>query len=148
MKKAVLLGFAGALSIGVAFAMAHAGAKGIVKERMDLMSMVAGQTKTLAMMTRGRADINWEVVAKAGDKIAAAGQTFPTLFPEDSFKSPSEALKTILTDSEGFAAESQAMTDAGLALTASAETQDEEALKAAFGQLRGTCKSCHSGYRE
>lgn len=148
MKKSAFLGFAGAMTLGVALALAHSGATGIVKERMDLMSMVAGQTKTMAMMARGRADMDWDVVTKAGEHAVMTGETFPTLFPEDSFKKPSEALKTILTDAEDFMAESMAMATAGEALIAAADAQDEEAFKAAFDELRATCKSCHSDYRQ
>ena len=80
-------------------------------------------------------------------KVIEAAEIFPTKFPEDSFKHPSEALKTILTDAEGFLEQSKALGDAGQALAAAAEAQDEEAFKAAFGDYQATCKSCHSDYR-
>ena len=131
---------------GVA-ALAHSGATGIIKERMDMMSQITKDTKAMVSMVRGKADIDWEAVKKAGEHAAMTGEHFPMKFPEGSFKAPSEAAEAILTDPEGFKEQSQALWDAGTALIEASDAEDEEAFKSAFTDYTKTCKACHSDYR-
>ena len=117
---------------------AHEGASGIVKERMDRFKETKEQMKEL----RG--------LLKAGDTAAAgalAGQiaewarVLPEHFPEDSNPAPSEALDDIWLDWDGFMKVANDFQSA-------AETMAAQPSMANFKPLGGSCKACHDSYRE
>ena len=86
-----LLGTIAAISITGA-ALAHGGATGIVKERMDGMSAMGSAVKVLSEMMRGNIDYDPEVVKENALKIQMhAGEQLSKLFPEGSDGGPSEA---------------------------------------------------------
>ena len=148
MKTLMVFGAAALVGVSATIALAHSGATGIVKERMDLMSRIGKDTRAMAAMSRGRDDIDWSLIIEAGKHATMTSKHLPMQFPADSFKSPSEAKETILTDKEGFQAQVDALWLAGLALTTAGETQDEDSFKLAFGAYAQTCKACHSKYRQ
>ena len=91
-------------------ALAHTGATGVVKERMDGMGELREAMKRLTPMMRGQADYDPDVVRSAADTmIRHAGSQMTDLFPEGSNEKPSEALDTIWEDWEEFAALAEAL---------------------------------------
>lgn len=77
-------------------ALAHSGATGVVKERMDAMDEMGEAMKRLTPMMRGQAEYDPEVVRDAADTmIGHAGAQMTELFPEGSNGQPSEALDAI-----------------------------------------------------
>ncbi len=77
-------------------AFAHGGAKGIVKERMDLMSNIGKAQKSLAAIFSGKVKYDAQAVRDAASIIEShAGSRIPKLFPEEPVKDPSEALPAI-----------------------------------------------------
>lgn len=77
-----LFGTIAAISITGA-ALAHGGATGIVKERMDGMSAMGNAVKVLSEMMRGNVDYDPEVVKENALKIQVhAGEQLSKLFPE------------------------------------------------------------------
>lgn len=91
--KAKTLFVAGALSItAIAAALAHGGATGIVKERMDAMGAMSDVMKALTPMMRGEIEYDADAVRKGAAQIGDhAGATMTKLFPEGSGGEPSEA---------------------------------------------------------
>ncbi len=96
--------FAALVTIGAAGgAIAHGGATGIVKQRMDAMSNLADTMKKLAGMMRGQVPYSPIVVRKSAKKIAGhSGDALTRLFPEGSIKGPSEARHAIWADWDTF----------------------------------------------
>ena len=95
-----LLAFGFALPGGL---LAHTGATGIVKERMELMKSVGAAMKTLAKMFKGEEPYDADAVRKAATQIQGhGGETMTKLFPEGSLDKPTEALPTIWEDWERF----------------------------------------------
>ena len=103
--KLKVLASVGALVIvaSTSLALAHGGATGIVKDRMDLMASVGKSMKTITEMFQGDKPFDPETV-----RIAAAfignhgGDQMTRLFPEGSIQGPSESLPAIWQDWEGF----------------------------------------------
>ena len=98
-----------ASSVGLA-ALAHSGATGVMKERMDAMGEMGDEMKRLAPMMRGQTEYDPDVVRSAADTmIGHAGSQMTELFPDGSNGEPSEALDAIWEDWEEFAALAEAL---------------------------------------
>jgi len=133
-------------------ALAHQGATGIVKERMDQMGGIAKAMKAMGAMFKGEATYDAEHVRILSSEIAASGGTeLSVLFPEHSVQPPSEARHEIWTDWEKFAGIADEMQAAAVALAngAANPTDGSAGPKPAdlFRDLAGTCKSCHQDFR-
>ncbi|PCJ08029.1 MAG: cytochrome C [Rhodobacteraceae bacterium] len=84
-------------------ALAHGGATGIVKQRMDGMGAMKSSMKLLAPMMRGKTTYDADTVRSAAATIEQhAGQTLAGLFPQGSGGKPSEAKSDIWNDWSGF----------------------------------------------
>ena len=95
MKAKFWLTVVAASSVGLG-ALAHSGATGVVKERMDAMDELGEVMKRLTPMMRGQSDYNPDIVRSAADAmIGHAGAQMTELFPEGSNGKPSEALDVI-----------------------------------------------------
>ncbi|MEO0341892.1 MAG: cytochrome c [Pseudomonadota bacterium] len=126
--------------------LAHEGAMGIVKERMDGMKAIGAAVKSIAPMMTGKADFDVSLAEEAAAKIIEhSGQNMIDRFPEGSLDQPSEASPLIWEDPEGFA--TIALELETLAGTISDETLDADARASLFQKIGATCKSCHQGYR-
>lgn len=94
------------LTIGAVFslaitgaALAHGGATGVVKERMDGMMAMGNAVKSLSSMMRGDVDYDADVVKTNAQTIQQhAGETLTKLFPEGTDGAPSEAKPEIWSD--------------------------------------------------
>jgi cytochrome c556 len=135
-------------------AFAHGGATGVVKERMDAMERIGTATKSVGQMLRGKTAFDAGAIEAAANDIKAhAGAKMTDLFPEGSLKDPSEASPKIWQDWAGFEAKANDLAEkAGklstVAAAGSASTSEgKQAISAAFGEVAGTCKSCHETYR-
>ncbi len=102
--------------------LAHTGATGIVKERMELMKSVGAAMKILAKMFKGEEAYDAEAVRKAATQIQGhGGETMTKLFPEGSLDKPTEALPTIWEDWERFELLAAQLTDYSGALARAAD---------------------------
>ena len=78
-------------------AIAHEGASGVVKERMDGMKAIGQQVKIMVPMMKGTLPYDPAKVAQSAEIIERhAGENFTSLFPEGSDGKPSEAHPTIV----------------------------------------------------
>ena len=135
-----------------AAALAHGGATGIVKERMDQMGTVSKAMKTMAKMVKGEIVYDAEMVRKLSSEISNQGGTALTeLFPKHSMDPPTEARMEIWRNWPEFERLAFEMKRTALALSKGAENHggrgDAGSPFNLFGELAGTCKSCHDDFR-
>ncbi len=91
------------LSVGASLALAHGGATGVVKERMELMENIGKAMKTLTAIFKGERDYDAGAVkAAAGSIRDHAGAQLTKLFPESSLDEPTETLPTVWQDWDEF----------------------------------------------
>lgn len=126
-------------------AVAHEGATGIIKERMDEFSRARAQLKQLRRATMAH---DFDVVAKITDDMAGWAQRMGDTFPEGSNMAPSEAADNIWTDSSGFASAISRYQEAIGQLNKVALAQDRDTLVPAFQQVGAACKACHMQFRK
>ncbi|MCY6383364.1 c-type cytochrome [Hoeflea prorocentri] len=130
-------------------ALAHSGATGVVKERMEAMKYIAAQMKQIGVMVKGEQAYSADVAAAAAAVIAEHAETMPSLFPEGSNSMPSEALATIWSDWGRFArsAEELSITATTLSEVAGSATSADE-IRVQFAAVGKTCSACHEGFRK
>lgn len=157
------------LAFVAATAVAHTGATGIVKERMDQMEDLKGAMKALAAMMRGKDAYDPEAVRRHAGLIADhGGEAMTRLYPEGSLDHPTEALAAIWTDWGRFNDDAETMRDYAIALAAAAgnprsgrlEEIDRDAPRpslqtlaagspeAPFMHIAASCAACHDRFRE
>lgn len=128
-------------------AIAHMGAKGIVKERMEVMMAIGKAMKSMSSMARGKTPMNAANVAASAGEVAAHGKRIVALFPEGSGGGVSEATPEIWQDPDGFRRSADELVSAAEALRVAAASTDTDAIKTAFRALGKTCGGCHRKYR-
>lgn len=88
---------------GAAAALAHGGATGIVKERMDAMDEMGDVMKSLSSIMRGDKDYDAAAVRSGAEVIQShSGEALTKLFPEHSIEGPSEAKPEIWSNWQEF----------------------------------------------
>ena len=136
-----------ALSVGLLLsvsALAHKGATGIIKERMD--NFKASQTALKQIFAASKRN-DFEAIVPLANQIKNWAEIMPTKFPTGSDGPPSEAAPAIWTDFEGFKLAAKENFEAASFLEVTALNGDAKATAKAIKQLAGTCKSCHQSYR-
>ena len=128
-------------------AMAHPGASGVVKERMDAMDDMARHVKAVAGMLRGSAEMDSELVRASAKALVDHANKIPDLFPTGSDAPVSEVKMEIWHDWSGFVSEADRLRSAAQAMGTSAETGELDAVAASFNEVGQSCSSCHEAYR-
>lgn len=126
--------------------LAHGGATGIVKERMELMKSMGAQMKTMGQMAQGQTPYRAATFAQAAEEISAqSGDELVALFPQGSLHPPTEAVPAIWTDLPRFSQLADRMQAQARALAAMA--RDSQGVpKAEFRALAQSCAACHEDY--
>jgi len=106
---------AGFLIAGADRVLAHKGATGIVKERMDAMKSLKEDMKAISDMLRGRTAYKGDEVQWRADRIKAHSRDFERLFPSGSNAGPSEASPRIWSEWSRFMRQTTDMTAAARA---------------------------------
>lgn len=127
--------------------LAHGGAKGIVKERMEAMKSIGKAMKSLGKMARGKVPLDTRKVEQAAGEIAAHGLRIPALFPMGSGHGVTEASPSIWQDPEGFKKSANDLVTSARALMRAAQSKNASAIKTNFRLLGKTCGSCHKLFR-
>ena len=126
----------GLMAAGFAMsALAHSGATGVVKERMDAMKGMQEAVKSITPMFSGQATYDADGVRAAAADIAGhAGDAMTSKFTEGTTGHPSEARPEIWSDWDDFEAlaDQLELTARGLGLAA------ENGLHGANGRMGGT----------
>lgn len=144
MKTRKIIVASASILIGTT-ALAHQGATGIVRERMDLMLDIGAQMKTVSQMLRGQVTYDADAAQAAMMQIQTHASVLPDMFPKGSGAMLSEASPAIWEDPTGFNAIFTELASAANAAAAAAS--DPAELAVAFGRVAKTCTSCHEGYR-
>ncbi|CUH80629.1 c-type cytochrome [Tropicibacter naphthalenivorans] len=134
------------IALGTA-ALAHGGVKNKdVLARMEVMKTIGEQMKVLGAMAKGQTAFDAAAANAALTEIAAQSAQIAPMFETRADDPKSEALPIIWAQWDDFAtlASASETTAAALAGTITAKAD----LGRALGQLGGTCKACHSKYRE
>ncbi len=125
-------------------ALAHSGATGIVKERMDMMKDLGATLKSLSVMARSGAH-DPAFITTSAQEMQAHATHLADMFPEGSDDSPSEAAPAIWTDGAGFDALFDDLKAAAVALEKSAD--DREVFPELIARIGQTCRDCHDDFR-
>ena len=129
-------------------AVAHSGATGIVKQRMELMKSIADQMKTIGKMIKGEENFDAQQVAEAAERIVSHAEKVPEMFPEGSNEAPSEALPAIWQDWETFLQLSADMKQNASDLRSAAlNATDVKSIRPQFAAVGKTCSACHEDFR-
>jgi cytochrome c556 len=127
-----------------ASAIAHDGATGIVKDRMDKMSAMGKAMKSIALMVKGDQAFDASTMQTALARISEhSGDNLTRLFPPDSVDNPSAAKPNIWRNWQRFAAFSAELNRQADAMAA----RGSKPTPAGFGKLAATCKGCHEQFR-
>jgi cytochrome c556 len=144
MKKTCSLGLIAVSLLITAQVLAHQGATGIVKERMDAFK--ASQNQLKSIVTAAKAN-DFDETQKLARLLAEWGTKMPDFFPAGSDKMPSEAAPTIWSDPAGFKRAAAQFTNAGNQLIKASKAADKKAVFTSIQQIGASCKSCHRAYR-
>jgi cytochrome c556 len=138
---------------------AHTGATGIVKERMEAMKTLGDHAEVVGDMLKGKTPFELGSVEAAASAFIEHGEHIPMLFPdteESRTGSKTEALPAIWTDWDGFTAlaaqfteDSSALATVVDGLSTGAQSADEQsrAVRAAFFRASKSCSGCHERFR-
>ena len=129
---------------GLGSALAHSGATGIVKERMDMFKRSQKNLKAIKSHIRGE---DYGSIAKLADEIREWAIKKPEYFPEGSNIKPSEASPKIWEDFSGFRRAAMKNETATKKLIAAAEAGNHTAVMEGFKAVASSCKSCHQSYK-
>lgn len=143
MKRVLL---AGLLASAAAIAVAHTGATGIVKERMDGMGVLAQSMKALVGMRKAGDDDPARVAEIAHQIAGESGAVMTDRFPEGSIQHVSEAAPMIWQDWDRFVQLSADLKTVAQAIEADAVAGRVD-LQASIDALNGACAACHKDFR-
>ena len=123
---------------------AHEGAEGVIKERMDRFK----QNKEAMKAIKGNLSGDATVIAQKASEIEDWAKEIVNFFPEGSNQSPSEALPAIWKEFDRFTELANANAKAaGNLKTLALSGADTNALTNGFKALGKTCKDCHNDYK-
>ena len=140
-------------------ALAHTGAMGIVKERMDGMSLLGDHAKMVGDMLKGKVSFDLLAVEEAAQAFVSHGDQIPSLFPdtEDSRESAvTDALPAIWDNWDDFVAlaeqftnDSQSLLTVATDLSSGTESIDDQsrAIRTVFFKTAKNCSECHEQFR-
>ena len=127
--------------------LAHEGATGVVKERMDLMKRQQKDLKLIGDMAKGKTSFDATKAADAARDISVTAKKIHDLFPEGSTGGHSDALETIWKEWDRFARNANDLENVASELASSLDGSAGQDWKGAFQKVTDTCKSCHQDFR-
>ena len=129
-------------------ALAHEGATGVVKERMDLMKDQRDAMKTIGEMAKGKTPFDAAKASEAAREIETTAKKIHRLFPEGTDGGHSEALPAIWGQWDRFSGDADDLADVAGALASSLNDATRDDWKAEFKRVTNACKSCHQDFRK
>ena len=128
-------------------AFAHSGVKDKnVKERMMLMKEMAGNTKIIGQMLKGKISFDTIQVKLALERLSALSLETPKVFTINATDPKSEAMPNIWDEFDEFTKLSKDLAETSIVLANSVATIED--LRPALKKVSSGCKACHSRYRE
>ena len=148
MKIKKILVYTGLLLISsivsITSLLAHEGATGIVKERMDKFKMSKKMMQTIHKSIQNE---DFETIEKSATTLFNWSKEMIKYFPDGSDETPSEASADIWLDPEGFKKAVKNFEIASLKLMNISKEKDFDKTVDSFRSLAGTCKGCHQKFR-
>jgi len=127
---------------------AHGGATGVVKERMDVMTMIGDAMKKITAMFKRQVPYDDQEVARLAAVIAEqGGEDLTKLFPEGSLHGPSEALPAVWERWDRFQTVAAQLSEKARVLESNAPQMMPGAMMS-FMDLAKTCNACHTEFRK
>lgn len=148
LRKFSILAVLSAILLSPLAAYAHGSAVGIVKERMDLMKFIGQNTKLIAPIAMGSADMNLKAVESAAKAISEAAAKAAAKFPEHSTSMTSEAKPNIWENWAEFEGLLNKLSQDAAKLSQMAKDEEEFELIDQFGKMANNCKTCHTKFRQ
>ena len=149
MIRSGVYGFIGAACVALLWlalpSMAHEGATGIVKERMDAMESMAKAMKSITQTIKSGRD--FASITRQAQIIRDLAEKIASLFPAGSTGHPSGAKPIIWKQWADFEAKARALSSESEKL-AVIEAGDTRALAAQARVVSQTCGGCHELYRQ
>ena len=127
--------------------LAHKGATGVVRERMESMKSVAQSMKRISKALRSSSDIDRAAIKREAAAITKRAREFPGKFPVWSEGGASEAKPEVWQNPVDFASKSMALARAAERLSGAAGSGSLEELSDSFSGIGKTCGACHRIYR-
>lgn len=143
------------LAAGLAFAAVAASTAGALaqqkpdealKMRQGLMQAVKMQAGPMLGFAQGKNDLPADAVVRA-EHLAALAKLAPTAWAKGSENLPGSNTKAPAFGSEKFAKGWEMMAASSLKLAEAARAGDPAIIKAAAGDVGGTCKGCHDDFK-
>ncbi len=116
------------------------------KYRQGVMRTVGGHMSSLAAILRGQ--VYGDNLGFHATGMADLAKIVPTIFPEGSGVSKSEALPDIWENPDDFKAAVDEFVKAANGIAAAADDGDMSAIGPAMKSLGQACKGCHDNFRE
>ena len=132
------------LAVPTTLVLAHSGATGIIKERMDMFKKNQGNLKAIKSHIGSE---DYGSIIKLADEIRDWAVKMPEYFPEGSNEKPSEASPAIWLDFDGFKNAAIKNETTAKQLIAAAKAEDQKAVVDGFKAVAASCKSCHQSYK-
>ena len=128
-------------------AFAHSGVKDKnVKERMMVMKEMAGTTKIIGQMLKGKTSFDANQVKLALERLSALSLETPKVFTINATDPKSEAMPNIWDEFDEFTKLSKDLAETSIVLANSVENPED--LRPALKRISSGCKACHSRYRK
>jgi cytochrome c556 len=134
------------LLLCVPLALAHEGATGVVKERMDLMDTQKDAMKVIGAMAKGQVPFDAAKAAAAAQEIETTAAKIPELFPEGTSGGHSEAKPEVWTQWDKFTGDAEGLEGAASDLVTALQAEAPD-WKAKFKGVIDACKTCHKTFR-
>lgn len=134
----------------VPIALAHTGASGIVKERMDAMKLMGAAMKAAAGALASGPAYDAAIIEASAKVLGNHAAKMVSLFPDTAMSrgsKASEAAPAIWEKQDEFLALATKLSDESSKLAETADSGDQSAVKAQFQVVGGVCKACHEQFR-
>ena len=148
MNKLVVTAVSVAMLGGAGLALAHSGATGIVKERMEAMKSVGAEMKVIAGMLQGKVGFDAGRLEKAAMVINSHAVKIEHLFPKGSDHKPTRALPEVWSDKVEFDKLGKELAMAAQVLAGKAKVAKSAGeVKMEIITVGKNCKACHKKFR-
>ena len=139
---------AGVVLGAASVALAHSGATGIVKERMEAMKEIGTEMKIIGGMFQGKVEFNAGRLEQAAGVISDHAAKIEKLFPQGSDHKPTRAMLEVWKDKTGFDLLAKELVKAAQDLAVKAkEAKSAGDVKMEIIAVGANCKACHKKFR-
>ncbi|HEX6704353.1 MAG TPA: cytochrome c [Albitalea sp.] len=119
-----------------------------IKYRKAAFSVMASHFSRIGAMVNGRAPFDAKAAAENAEIAALMSRLPYTAFVEGTDKGETKAKPEVWSEGDKFKAGATRMQEEMAKLNAAAKTGNLETIKAAFGPVGQSCKSCHDNFRK